>query len=79
MGVPNGMLRSKNSNCAGLAAVALVGLTWTQCNRQSRACPRAASVQPDPGVATGRVAMAKRTVSGVGPSASVQLSGFCAT
>src|SRR5271163_1199632 len=70
------MLRSKKSNCAGLEAVALVGLTCTQYSRQLRACPRAASVQPEPGVATGRVAMARRTVSGVDPSASVQVSGF---
>src|SRR5271154_1310825 len=76
VGVPRGMLWSKNSSCTGLAAVAWVGATWTQYSRQLRVCPRAASVQPEPGVATGRVAMANRTVSAVGPSASLQVSGL---
>ena len=52
------------------------GLDCTQYSRQLRVCPRAASVQSDPGVATGRVAMAKRTVSAVGPSASLQVSAL---
>src|SRR5271170_6962681 len=76
VGVPIGMLWSKNSSCTGPAAVERAGWTCTQYSRQSRVCPRAASVQPDPGVATGRVAMAKRTVSAVGPSASLQVSGL---
>lgn len=58
----------------GLTAVAVVGLTCTQRDRQLRVCPRAASVQPEPGVAIGRVAMARCTVLAAGPSASVQLS-----
>ena len=74
VGVPSGLLWSKNSNCSGLTAVACVGLTCTQYSRQLRVCPRASSAQPEPGVANGKVAMARRTVSAVGPSLSVQLS-----
>src|SRR5580692_3847417 len=70
------MLWSKNSSCTGLAAVEGADWTCTQYSRQLRVCPRAASVQPDPGVATGRVAMAKRTASAVGPSASPHVSGL---
>lgn len=73
----NGSGGSKNSNCSALEAFAAVGLTCAQYSRQLRVCPCAASAQPEPGVATGRAAMARCTVSAVGPSASAQVSDFC--
>jgi hypothetical protein len=47
----------------------------TQDNRHFLVCPRAISTQFVPGTVMGTEAMACRTVSGVGPSEALQLSG----
>jgi hypothetical protein len=47
----------------------------TQDNRHFLVCPRAISTQFVPGIAMGTEAKACRTVSGVGPSEALQLSG----
>jgi hypothetical protein len=47
----------------------------TQDNRHFLVCPRAISTQFVPGTVMGTDAMARRTVSAVGPSEALQLSG----
>ena len=55
--------------------MAMVGMICTQYNRHFRVCPRAISTQYAPGIVMGTDVMARRTVSGVGPSEALQLSG----
>jgi len=75
VGVPNGMLWSKNSSCWGVDSLAMVGMICIQYKRQFLVCPRAISTQLAPGTVMGTEAMAWRTVSGVGPSDSLHVSG----
>src|ERR1700722_3063861 len=74
VGVPSGALWSKNSNCWGVDSLAMVGMICTQYSRQFLVCPRAISTQLDPATSTGTEAMACRTVSAVGPSASLHVA-----
>ena len=55
--------------------MAMVGMICTQDNRHFLVCPRAISTQFVPGTVMGTDAMACRTVSAVGPSEALQLSG----
>src|SRR5215472_13774638 len=74
VGVPSGMLWSKNNSCCGVDSLAMVGMICTQYRRHFRVCPRAISTQVEPGTMIGTEAMACRTVSVVGPSDSLQVS-----
>jgi hypothetical protein len=56
-------------------SLAIVGMICTQYNRQFRVCPRPISTQMVPGMAMGTAVIAWRTVSAVGPSESLQVSG----
>ena len=76
MAGPNGVLRSKNNTCCGLLGSALLGLICTQYSRQLAVCPLAVSVHDEPGVTTGTPAIACCTVSGLGPSVGLQVSGL---
>lgn len=53
----------------------MVGMICTQCNRQLRVWPRPISTQMVPGIAMGTAVIACRTVSAVGPSEALQVSG----
>jgi hypothetical protein len=53
----------------------MVGMICTQYKRHFRVCPRAISTQVEPGTMIGTEAMACRTVSAIGPSDSLQVSG----
>ena len=75
VGVPSGVLWSKNSSCWGVDSLAMVGMICTQYNRHFLVCPRAISTQIESGTAIGTEAMACRTVSAVGPSEALQLVG----
>lgn len=56
----------------------MVGMIWTQYSRQFLVCPRAISTQFVPATVMGTEAMARRTVSGLGPSDALQVSGRAA-
>lgn len=75
VGLPSGLLWSKKSSCCGLDSLAIVGMICTQCSRQFRVCPRPISTQMVPGMAMGTAVIAWRTVSAVGPSESLHVSG----
>ena len=75
VGVPSGVLWSKNSSCWGVDSPAIVGMICTQYKRQFRVWPRPISTQKVPGVATGTSVIARRTVSAVGPSEPLHVSG----
>ena len=53
----------------------MVGMICTQYKRHFLVCPRAISTQVEPGTSIGTEAMACRTVSAVGPSESLHVSG----
>ena len=53
----------------------MVGMICTQYKRHFRVCPRPISAQVEFGTMIGTEAMACRTVSAVGPSESLQVSG----
>jgi hypothetical protein len=74
VGVPSGLLWSKNISCWGVDSLAMVGMSCTQYNLHLLVCPRAISTQLEPGTSTGTDAIAWRTVSVLGPSDSLQLS-----
>ena len=74
VGEPNGVLWSKNNNCWGVDSLAMVGMICTQYNRHFLVCPRAISTHLEPGTAIGTEAMARFTVSAVGPSEDLHLS-----
>src|ERR1700761_2257396 len=74
VGVPSGMLWSKNSSCWGVDSLAMVGMICTQYRRQFLVCPRAISTHSDFATMTGTAAIAWRTVSAVGPSESLHVS-----
>src|SRR5215813_11348998 len=67
VGVPIGVLRSKNSTCPGLSD-ASPDVTTTQCRLQSAVCPLTISLH----CADGSLAISAETVSALGPSSLVQ-------
>lgn len=59
----------------GVASSAMLGMICTQYKRHFLVCPRAISTHIDPGIRTGTESMDRFTVSAVGPSDALQLSG----